>query len=353
MTMMASSESAADPLNPTLYSLLQRKFGDIKIANEGCSAHVQNYPDPFHPGRFITQADTWGEYYCVNCPFCKDTRQRLWVNHLYGSEYDKNRRLYTHLANCYNEGCLSKPGRREQLEDLVFGYGKPIMTRVPIKAGTAEYAHRATEPPGEVVPVDQLYDGHPARDYLVSRGFDPAELAKDFHIGLVTKAASDRLRITQNRLYIPILFNSRLVGWQARAVGDNANGPKYFNGPGTSKSKMLYNYDQAARQPYLVVVEGVPSVWRLGAAAVALFGKTMSLWQQTTIATTWAGKPVFVMLDADAQQEMTETVKALTKRAVQVVPVYLPDKRDPADYPREEIISLISMTGAAAGLTPF
>lgn len=353
MTMTASSDSAVDPLNPTLYSLLQHKFGEIKIANEGCSAHVQSYPDPFHPGRFITQADTWGEYYCVNCPFCKDTRHRLWINYLYGSEYDKNRRSYTHLANCYNEGCINKPGRREQLEDLIFGYGKPLMARMPIKTASLDYAHKTMEAPGEVISVDQLHDGHPAREYLVSRGFDPAELSRDFQIGLVTKAANDRLRITQNRLYIPITFSGRLVGWQARAVGDTSTGPKYFNGPGTSKSKMLYNYDRAASQPYVVVVEGVPSVWRLGAVAVALFGKTMSLWQQTTISTTWAGKPVFVMLDADARHEMDETIKALSKRAVRVIPVYLPDKRDPADYPRDEIISLISMTGAAAGVSPF
>lgn len=353
MSMAAPSEPMVDPLNPLLYSLLQNKFGEIKIANEGVSAAYEVMPDPYRPGRTVLQGHNWGEYYCVNCPFCKDTRHRLWINHLYGSDYDHGRRLFTHLAHCYNENCTRQPGRGEQLEDLVFGYGKPIIKRAPIKAVTTVFAPQAVDVPGEIVPVDEMPETHPVFSYLRTRKFDPEELARDFSIGVCVKVTNDRYRIANNRLYIPVRFNGALVGWQARAIGDDSFGPKYFNAPGMSKSKLLYNYDRASTQPFVIVVEGVPSVWRLGAAAVALFGKTMSTWQRTTISTTWAGKPVYLMLDADARAEMEQAISLLSQSSAKVVPVYLPDKRDPADYSRDEVFSLISMTASAAGLSAF
>lgn len=353
MTVATYSEAVVDPLNPTLYSLLEHKFGEVKIANEGESAHIRAFPDPFHPGRKIVQADSWGEYYRINCPFCNDVGHKLWVNHLFGADYENGRRTNLHAAICYKNDCLNAPGRRQQFENMVFGPGRPINKRMPIKAVTTEFVLKDVEPPGEILPVDMLYDGHPALEYLQRRNFDAAELARDFEIGVCTKTANERVRIAQHRLYIPIRFNGKLVGWQARAIGDTNPGMKYYNCPGTSKSRMLYNYDRASQQPYVIVVEGVPSVWRLGAPAVCLFGKTMSVWQRTTITTTWAGKPVFLMLDSDAHKEMEQTIKNLQNSQAQVIPVYLPDKRDPADYTRDEIFSLISMTARAAGQAPF
>jgi hypothetical protein len=337
MTMTAPS---VDPLNAVLYNLLEHKFGEVRIANEGASAHIQRLADPLRPGRFVERGQ-WGEYYCVNCPFCDDHRHRLWVNHLYGADYEHNRRTRTHLATCYNEDCIAKPGRREQLEDLIFGAGKPVIKKIAIRAPSAEVVHKAVAAPGEICSIVGLPDFHPAVQYVRSRKFDPAVLDADFRIGVCTYVTEPAYRLMFNRLYIPIYFNGELVSWQGRAVGAAAV-PKYYNCPGTSKSRVLYNYDRAREQPYVVVVEGVPSVWRIGAAAVCTFGKTMSLWQQMTISTTWAGKPVVLMLDNDAETEMEQGISLLRHRGVDVRPVYLPDARDPADYAPDEIQGLIS-----------
>jgi hypothetical protein len=341
MTMTAPLESHTDPLNSMLYGLLEHKFGEIVIANEGVSAHVQKLADPLRPGKIIERALVWGEYYCVNCPFCSDTRHRLWINHLYGSDWEHGRRTHTHLATCYNENCLDKPGRRGQLETLVFGPGRPLIKRVTIKAPSCSFVHKAVEPPGEVCSIAGLPDSHPAVVYVKSRGFDPLRLDKFFKVGACTRTETERYRIMLNRLYIPIIFNNELVGWQGRATNPTSV-PKYFNCPGTSKSRMLYNFDNASMQPYVVVVEGVPSVWRIGREAVCLFGKTMSLYQQTTISTTWAGKPVILMLDHDAKAEMAQAVNLLRARNCDVRPIYLPDKRDPADYSEGEIQDMIA-----------
>ena len=113
---------------------------------------------------------------------------------------------------------------------------------------------------------------------------------------------------------------------------------------------MLYNYDSAINQPVVVVVEGVPSVWRLGSAAVCAFGKTLSWWQQNALVAGWTGKPVFVMLDNDAAAETEKTVHQLSDRGANVVPVFLPDSRDPADYQRNELREILSSAAAAVSV---
>jgi hypothetical protein len=71
------------------------------------------------------------------------------------------------------------------------------------------------------------------------------------------------------------------------------------------------------------------------------------LWQETALATTWADKPVFIVLDNDAQEELEKTTQKLCARNMNVVPVILPDARDPADYTRPELFALLSAAAAA------
>ena len=153
----------------------------------------------------------------------------------------------------------------------------------------------------------------------------------------------------RNRIYIPITANNHLVGWQGRIVGEAAKAPKYYNSPGMKKSRMLYNLDSAKTQPFLVVVEGIPSVWRIGLSAVCLFGKSLSNWQRLTIATEFSSKPVFLVLDNDAQEQTESIYASLSAIGVKVIPVFLPDSRDPADYSREELFDLLQSTADAIG----
>ena len=340
----------SSPINSTLYQLLQQKFGEVKIANEGCHAYVQRMPDPLHPGRVITHAAQWGEYYCVRCPFCRDHSPRLWINHLYASEVVRGRRQFTNIATCYNEQCMQVPGRYEQLEQIIFGLGAHLKPRaLPLSPVSMPHAPEPIRPPGTVIPLSELPADHPARLYVVQRAFDPVELSEKFNVGLCISVDEPRLATAKGRLYIPVIYRNELVGWQARAVYPDVQ-PKYFNSPGMKKSSLLYNYDQAQSQPYVIVVEGVPSVWRLGKAAVCLFGKTMSFAQRQLIARTWAGKPVFLLLDHDARDEMEVAKEQLTGQSVRVVPVELPDSRDPADYDPVDINHLLAERASAAGV---
>jgi len=233
------------------------------------------------------------------------------------------------------------PGRCEQLEQLIFGHGKNLKPRPCALAPSLEpFIPQPIRPPGTVIPLSELPDDHPARIYIRERNFDAQQLTDIFNIGLCINVDEPKYAATRGRLYIPITYRHELVGWQARTINSYSQ-PKYLNASGMRKSTLLYNYDQAQSQPYVIVVEGVPSVWRLGKAAVALFGKTMSLAQQDLIARTWPNKPVILMLDHDAKDEMARATELLGKKSMQVVPVVLPDSRDPADYSEEDISHLL------------
>jgi len=278
-----------------------------------------------------------------------DHSPRLWINHRYASEVDSGRRQLTHLAVCYNNQCLKEPGRLEQLEQIVFGMGGHLKAKpAHIRPATSVFEPTAMSPPGEIVLLRDLPKNHEARAYVESRGFDPDLLSDNFQIGLCATANEPRFEVMRNRLYIPVTFRQSLVGWQCRTLGGAM--PKYLNAPNMRKSAYLYNFDSAASQPFVVVVEGVPSVWRLGCAAVCLFGKSMSMAQQSLISRTWAGKPVFLLLDNDAKAEMDQAKMALTQSGMKVVTIELPDARDPADYSLDAIMDLLMDRAEAAGV---
>ena len=342
------------PLNPTLYALLDRTFGSVRIHNVGQQARTVLTRSRENPHHMVSVPHSSGEYYAVCCPFCKDTGHKLWVNYRYGDGFLSNgRRSGTHLAHCYKDCLRDEPGRRAQLELLIFGssrYTAPTGSVVST-SNDDDYSLPEIKPPGDIIPFDSLPENHPAAEYLKSRNFEPASLSTRYGVGFC-KTASPLFPLMRGRIYIPILTNGTLVGWQGRAVGDTHRGPKYYNLPGIKKSRILYNLDTASKQDFAVIVEGIPSVWRVGDRAVCLFGKSLSHWQRMTIATAFNSKPVFIVLDNDAQDQTESMYAALTSVGMkQVVPVFLPDQRDPADYEKEELISILRATASAVGVT--
>lgn len=346
---MATMTQAAKPLNATLYAFLQHKFKDVRIANQGAAAVVRKIRDPVNPGRTITQGLSWGEYYCVNCPFCNDVGNKLWINHTYGADVNSltGKRADTHLAVCYKNNCVDSPERREQLETLIFGPGRRFLSKIPIAAGDPTTRPEVIEPPGTIVSLVDLPETDPAIRYLRSRSFDVSELVSVFDLG-VCLSPTPRFAAMRGRIYIPSYFNGTLVAWQGRAPTAQKIDMKYYTAG--VKSRALYNYDVAKNEPAVVIVEGAPSVWRIGRYAVSLFGKSLSFWQENTIATTWAGKPVFVVFDYGEEQAAEKAAAQLCRHNLSVVPVVMPDERDPADYTREEFFELLYQSSADCGV---
>jgi hypothetical protein len=342
-------------LNPGLFWRLQRCFGSVRVENAGDPGYGGTGIDPvtLHP----RSRGRGGEVYIVACPFCADQRGHLYINHRYGLRDPETGSDNTGLAHCFRRDCLGDPEHRRELADRIFSlmaHDFDNAGRLPPASESDPFARRSTiiEPPGELVALTELWEDHRAAQYLTKRGFDLAELGRLWGVAycVVPCAYNEML----GRIYVPIRMGGRLVGWQGRYDGEldwAATGrPKYYNAPGMRKGQLLYNYDQALRQPLVVVVEGVTDVWRVGPAGVALFGKSASPEQARLLAAGWHGKPVVVLLDADAPEEAEKVRKQVAAlHPEQVVVVTLPEGMDPGSCPRDELWGLVRAEAARQG----
>lgn len=176
--------------------------------------------------------------------------------------------------------------------------------------------------PGKTVSLSTLGAGHPAWDYLISRGLSPDEFANPdhaFHALYCIKGQVEVLKgeaKSQARIVYPVCdLQGEPVGWTARLIdkmegeGDGARRfvwdgrhwnetfrmlsgkwsdhhiPKWLHLPSMPKSQILYNLDQAQHFLEVVAVEGIFDVHKIGAFAVGYFGDTPSRHQISILKT--------------------------------------------------------------------
>lgn len=349
----------SQPLCDELHRRLERLFGHVGFANRGEAFHGGFYQVN---GRWELRQLHAGEYYCVNCPFCRDTRKRLWVNHMYGQfePYPSNRRL-THLAICYNEDCLSNHENRMRLADSIFGFFN-VNNRafsMNVDEGERVEVRRLTEAPaaGICQPFSTLPEWHAAVRYFCGERGYSRELLQQKQV-LYCLQAAERFQLATHRLVIPVMMDGVCVGWQARYVGDDwdaAGVPKYYGLPGMPKKQMLYNYDEALRWPYVVVVEGMTDVWQVGGCAVAVMGKGLSYPQRHRLLNGWAGKPIILMFDGgqeerDIMHRIVVDLASIPALRSPVFQVCLPDGQDPGGLSPEQIWGWIYARAAEVGV---
>jgi hypothetical protein len=344
------------PLNPVLYERLNREFGSVHVANEGDAYVATSYVNV--RGQRRTDATSYGEYYRICCPFCQDTRHRLWVNHMYGMYEAATGARNTHLAICYNEtGCLGHPSNRQKFEYMVYqGLGRNQRQSTNVRRGrrVAECLSES-DPPGSLIPLNMLNPGHVGLVYLEERGCNLRELNDVFHISYCEAARHDYPMAT-NRLVAPIYMRGMMVGWQCRYIGEvnwsNTGIPKYYTKPRMPKRLMLYNFDMAKNYSLVVITEGITDVWAVGPQGVALLGKRLHPKQMELLVDTWRNGTVVVMLDSDASDTADTIVSDLQRTVLgdSVVPVYLPPGKDPADFDRTVLWDMIATALERNGL---
>lgn len=346
-------------LNPSLYDLLVRRFRCVRIGNDGESM-TANYRFNGATGAPELDILAWGECYNVDCPFCRDSRGRLSINHRYGAYDAISESNNLHLARCFNEDCLKGEGRYTQLKEMIFGFLNRDQRRglsfvqQSLKPVVSSATLPKAELPGQVVPLDALPENHLAIQYLRKRQFDPVELAQDWDVGYCYHASS-RVSLAQDRLIIPFIEKGTLVGWQARCPDEKPwkmlREPKYFTMPGMPKGRLLYNYEKASNEPVIVVCEGPTDVWRVGPVGVALLGKQATRAQEELLAKLAATKPLVLLLDGDALNDQECLQKQLKDRAPNgLVSLVLPPDQDPGDLTREELWELIYGQAEADGV---
>ena len=293
-------------INPQLYYSLVRQFGRVTIQHEGYEADKQL---TFENGKYGLEYKH-GEYYVLNCPFCNDTKKRLYISYLWGvpePERPWNARL--NLALCFNDNCLKHRENRNYLAMVLLQLlpdqrPNPVVLLPGIVFSEQS---REFEYPGDCLPLNHpSLQQHAAIGYLQRRGYDIETLASAFHVQVCTNAAP-KFPLMQNRINAPVFFKDKQAGWQGRYPEDlnwkECGFPKYYNWPGMAKSEILYNHDGAQRYRVIVLYEGVTKVWRLGLNGVAVLGSNVSPRQTAILAEMLGSDGALVLaLDPDTRR---------------------------------------------------
>lgn len=343
------------PLCVELYHRLQARVpGGVRIANQGESM----------TGSIVTEGNktywsvaTWGETYRVNCPFCKENRHRLWISHRFGQPDPADMsKLGMFYGICFNMDCLSEPGNRKALYDDIFGIRDRNILKNPLRVRPGDmYDGKLKEVlwPGHVVPLWRLPEQHPAWHYMTGARSFNRNTAIQYDLHYCTQADA-RYSMVTNRIVAPFHQFDKMVGWQARYVGEPAHKgiPKYYTMPGMPKRQILYNHDRSADYPFVVVFEGITDVWRLGDPSVAICGKTMSTGQRLLLQQTWADKPVILCLDPEAREESAGIIHEMQKSNVNpLVNIKLDGGWDPAMYSTATLLNIVYSQANAIGVS--
>jgi hypothetical protein len=351
------------PLNLSLYNKLEQLFGTVRMANEGIEGLARNSRRP-GGGQYLNIVD-FGESYRVNCPFCNDTRQRLWINWRYGQPDPASNGQFrnSHACKCFNEDCISGSfEKRRKLADMILSFQNVNQRHqqwVTRRGEVRSMGLSQAPPPGRMWRMTQMNPNDPVYRYMTETRRYTHEMLDHYNVSYCEQA-DPRFSAAQGRVIFPIIYDGVTVGWQGRWPADGLNWgelniPKYYTMPGMRKGQILYNYDNAKDKPFVIVCEGVTDVHAVGDHAVAVLGKAISSTQRQRLLTTWRGKPILLLLDPDARREMEGMLAEMMHIQVSgggaMFPVVLPDGRDPADYDRVTIQAIIQARAREVGVS--
>lgn len=360
-------------LNPALYGAMVRVFKAVKVQCPG-EAMLDGRGEPIndtHPAVPMRDPVTEdlklvighaGEYYLTSCPFCSDTRFRLYVSHMFGKRDAFGRRM-SFLAVCYNEtACMTKPENRHALLEMLSCLPHAI-EESRIKPGKiVDESEREILLPGPVQRLDALPLTHKACDYLLGRPrpFDPHLLGRCYG---VSYCASSHYTFAKDRIIVPIYSGGRLKGWQARYIGELAwkdkskskqLPPKYFSCPGMRRSRVIYNFDAMTKYASGILVEGPADVWSIGPMAGAIFGNTLSHYQRKQFVAHFRKRSGALVLDPEEFERPTTQREAKRLRHLMsgnLACVKLPEGTDPGALDREFLRDYIYHEAKEQGVT--
>lgn len=328
-------------MNPELFHQLLRKFGEVKVSNPGVPFKCRVI---FVDGKERLDVLDFGETYRINCPYCyekvgrPDTRFRLWISHRWGTIVPPFPKRQWRLIKCFNEDCFNDRNVLEDFRNMFlyenFEYTQPVILD--------EEPQEVTLPKG-IVNIDQLPGDHPANAYLRSRGFDPKLIADHYKAYYIGDPDPD-IPYLYHSLLFPIYMDSKLVSWQARALGDRLT--KYISAKGSRVHHYLYGWDFIPKDlDTCILVEGIFDVFRIGPPALGLFGCDISPMQTERIASRF--KRVFILFDGDraGKEHAPKVANKLKNSGVETVKVISLPGGDPDSLTEKQVVVIRKFCG--------
>lgn len=290
-----------------------------------------------------------GLQYSYDCPFCGDTRERLFIN--------VDRQLF-HCHNCDTSGTivtfLSMHSHISWKDALKVyrdyeGYERPLSEDLEQEVYSKlfkqeivieKYVHPLPE---EFIPIAQARgkSGQKAVDYIISRGIS-MNTAIEQNLGYCAEGKY------ANRIILPDYEDGELVYWQSRTWLPTPKDPaqkkrfrKVLNPSLTKeqvedgmvsidKSEVVSNIDGAKKYRMAVVTEGRFDALTIPNVGVCTHGKSMSDDQFMKLVTNKDNIDIVaVMYDGDAFKYTVNTAKRLYQHFNDVLVCKLPEDEDP------------------------
>ena len=309
-------------LNKPLYEALVAAFKDVGVANQG--EHAQIIPAPSLPCLWRVpnrdEAGQRGEQYRVNCPFCGDTRKRLYISYLsYARPTVRGVKLPQGplRAYCQNEHCMDDWTKRSQIEGRIARAMNGVEQAVDIDMTDTAAEERERPVFSNEVTVEGIRTWVPdyepisaesdpvVLEYLSKRRITEEDVSwLRIGCGPIRTRSHGMLKNGVSWVIFPVIQNHQLVGVQARCPevymepGDKM---KYWFHPNCRKAAALYNIDVARQLGVGVVCEGVFDVASVGLPGVCCFGHTPSAFQRSMLASI--GSALIWLPDRDANKE--------------------------------------------------
>lgn len=254
--------------------------------------------------------------------------------HVHTGRQRHNASINVHTGSwcCYNGDCDSRGRRIESFVSKLKGI-KRSRSRKYLKKNygfetEVDWFGERVSPTGFSVEYKKLPDTYrrlpPIHDYITEHDFSYPVL-QHLNVGIDIEKDENGDYLHDEKLILPYEFNGYCVGWSY----------KYLQGKYQylfDKSMYLYNYDIAAKEDEVIVVEGPRDVWRLMGFGlmntVCINGSSPSPRQINLILKTW--KSVIFLLDGDnAGRGATKKLLKGLKDLVNIQILQIPEGSDP------------------------
>ena len=330
-------------LNKALYRRLCDLYGRIIIDHAGEEFNRPSIIDGIS-GRPRLHKIAAGEYYRLNCPLCPDRKKRLYISHMFGKTLS-DKRKGSFLIRCFNEtDCMSDP---QNLHDFVdnLEMGARKLSSFKVDKGKKVTGPKNISMPGHCIPLHKLPYHHPANRYLGSRLVDGHRYSKLFGLSYCVSVTDRRYIRALHRIIWPIWSGTKLIGWQARFVGDidwkREDVPKYYSCPDMTYSADVLNLAQARKYETGVIVEGWMDRWGVGPMSMPLMGHNLNDTQINKLSVAFRrGNVVYLLdpeeFDTDRHHKLIPVLRQ--KLAGRLALVRLPDKIDPDQLDKKRVL---------------
>jgi len=311
-----------------------------------------------------------------NCPFCDETNHKLYIH----TDTNSPRYGLWECKHCGQHGNFA--GFIMRLQHISYKQAKDLAADYAVVLGDFKYNDEVTSEENLLLALDSIQEPNVStKDILAEEHLKPTKFSPDFK-SLITNWNTNEVQpyieycfkrgftvddiqrynicycpftqvendgeviitVYKSLIFITYDLDGTPIYWNTRSIVPSK--AKAKNAPEIeghhSKNNTVFNLDKACKEPYLIIVEGVPDAITLGSPAVATFGKMVTDTQISQILGAISPEtPIMVLLDMDAKKILIELARRISLRHPEVYMIKNPTNQDANSLGRQGIYEVI------------